>query len=1195
VHKLEDDFNRLHGIAGTSSGGDFDDFVLPKPVASKSSLKQVKPHPVRHQEVALSSRRVPPAASRDLSQRDGASSADVSRPTLSCHLCEKAGFPNKKALRYHLFRLHQVPFGRPDSSKAVSSSSSAIPQVLPGRAVAVASPVGVPSPSHSASSFPLVREGVTLLVDFPLTGAVTCTEADCSRQFLAKTWSSAVWSVKKHLRVFHNLPITSSRLRCRMCGSVICKPIKKHACFVDIEPYAPHFSSQWQCDSCHMSFPSALSLRNHLDGHKRAGLRADAPQLSLPISTSKKSRRKRAKHRPTADIGEPSVVHDSNAVLAQPIDQEPLTIDRIVPEDDPPGPLSHFIERLDGLLAGHPSVECFAAFEQVIHDFVNDATVHLFPEGQDKRLPSSSSSSSPPDMEDSATCQKLYRRNRRRAVREITGQSGDRCKIPLLSLQTYFSENWEGGSSDPLLYNSSGASERAELFDTDFSAKEVWEALKKSENSAPGPDRLTYHHLRLVDPGAKLLSRIFNLCLRFQKVPSSWKSSTTILIPKGGDPLEVANWRPIALSCTSYKTFMKCLANRLNAWCERYDVLSFCQKGFRPYDGVLEHNFILQQSIERARSSKKDICIAWLDVTNAFGALPHSALFDSLRSLNVGESLVRLIEDIYHGSTTRILTEEGTSSDIPIKSGVKQGCPLSGLLFNIALDPVIRSLQGASIIHKVLAFADDLCLIASSPLELQGMLDLLDQLMTRLGLHLNPNKSYGFHLQGFTPVGTRDTAFFINNHRLISLREGDFHKFLGKPVGFNAVPNYSSLNDLGELGVKLATSKLTPWQRLDALKAFFYPSLQFPMRTAQFPKGDWAKVDKTILKEVKDTLNLPTEASNDYIYGHRKLGCCGLPIAAGDSDLYLVDTAFKLLSSRDEICAQVALASLVSTVQRRLGSVPNDQTLSDFLSGDIDGPFGTTTNKFSNTWTVARVASRRLGVQWIFEDSVPTLVFQDLTLKTSNRRKVLFAIRDRLRTARTSNLLRKKNQGKAMEVSSLAPASSHFLTDGAFTRFADWRFVHRARLNLVPLNGARPWLKDNDQRCRRCGFQQETLAHVLNHCSRYSHAWQLRHNAIVDRLVAALGRRGEIISCNQTIGGSDLRPDIVFQKGKDVFIIDVTCPFENRKSAFSQARAVIPFFQSQGMSAHIVPILVGALGSWDPENDSFLRRFMSRA
>ncbi|GIY44816.1 retrovirus-related Pol polyprotein from type-2 retrotransposable element R2DM [Caerostris darwini] len=443
-----------------------------------------------------------------------------------------------------------------------------------------------------------------------------------------------------------------------------------------------------------MSFPSELSLRKHLDGHKRAELRADAPKLSLPVSANKKSRRKRANHRSVADIGEPSVVHDRNAVLAQPVAQEPLSLNNIVPEEDTPGPLSHFIEVLDGL-GDHPLRNVLPLLKRILK------TLYM------KRLST------------------FFLKEMISVWLLPPPQHGRQLHLSEALLPESCSGN----------HRSTGV---GELFDKEFSEKEVWAALKKAESTAPGPDRLIYHHLQLV-----------------QKIPSSWKSSTTILIPKGGDPAEVSNWRPIALSNTSYKTFMKCLASKLSAWCERYVALSFCQKGFQPYDGVLEHNFILQQSIERAS-----------------------------------------------GSTTTILTEEGTSAAIPIRSGVKQGCPLSGLLFNIALDPVIRSLQGASELHKVLAFADDLCLIANSPSELQDMLDLLDQQMNRLGLHLNPNKSFAYHLQGFTPVGTRDTSCYVNNHRLISIQEGEFHKFLGKPVGFNAVPNYSSLNALAELGVK---------------------------------------------------------------------------------------------------------------------------------------------------------------------------------------------------------------------------------------------------------------------------------------------------------------------------------------------------------------------------------------------------------
>ncbi|GIY31136.1 retrovirus-related Pol polyprotein from type-2 retrotransposable element R2DM [Caerostris darwini] len=441
---------------------------------------------------------------------------------------KRPGSPIGKALRYHLFRLHQVPIGKPDSSRAAFSSPPALSQTSPGNAVAVSGPAGVSSPTHPANSFPLVREGDTLLVDFPLTGSVTCTEAGCSRQFVAKTWS-----VKKHLRFFHNIPITSSRLRCGMCSFDVCKPIKNHSCFTNIEPYVPNICSQWQCDSCQMSFPGELNLRNNLDCHKRAGLRAAAPKLSLPVSSSKKSRRKRAKQRSTADIGEPSVVQDSDAVLAQPITQEPLSLDNIVPEDDTPGPLSHFIEVFDGLLGDHPSTECFAAFVtlsmlRLLTSLLRDRISVCLP--LHPRLHPPTWKTAPPVR--SYIAGELF---------EKSFHPGDRCKIPLLSLQTFFSESWEGGTSDPLLYGSTDVGERAELLDTDFSEKEVWEALKKAESTAPGPDRLTYHHLRLVDPGAKLLSRIFTLCLRFPKVPSSWKSSTTILIPKGGDPMEVSN------------------------------------------------------------------------------------------------------------------------------------------------------------------------------------------------------------------------------------------------------------------------------------------------------------------------------------------------------------------------------------------------------------------------------------------------------------------------------------------------------------------------------------------------------------------------------------------------------------------------------------------------------------------------------
>lgn len=211
----------------------------------------------------------------------------------------------------------------------------------------------------------------------------------------------------------------------------------------------------------------------------------------------------------------------------------------------------------------------------------------------------------------------------------------------------------------------------------------------------------------------------------------------------------------------------------------------------------------------------------------------------------------------------------------------------------------------------------------------------------------------------------------------------------------------------------------------------------------------------------------------------------------------------------------------------------------------------------------------------------------------------------RLRSAVTfyylDSLLRKPDQGKVFEVSSRDGVSNHFMRGGSFTRFADWRFIHRARLDVLPLNGARRW-GEGDRRCRRCGGAAETLPHVLGHCGVHSAAIQLRHDAVLHRLWKACRLPGEV-RVNQRVEGvhgelRELRPDLVVrhEQSKSVVICDVTVPFENRSVAFEEARArkVIKYaalaedLRQQGYRVVVTALVVGALGSWDQRNEAVL-------
>ncbi|KAF8789554.1 Retrovirus-related Pol polyprotein type-1 like protein [Argiope bruennichi] len=413
------------------------------------------------------------------------------------------------------------------------------------------------------------------------------------------------------------------------------------------------------------------------------------------------------------------------------------------------------------------------------------------------------------------------------------------------------------------------------------------------------------------------------------------------------------------------------------------------------------------------------------------------------------------------------------------------------------------SIQGDHVEHRVLAFVDDLCLLASKPDELQENLYPVQSQLAAIGLQLNPMKSVSLDFAGCTPVGVRHKCFRLGSTAISPLKEGDFTKFLGRPVGFHAWPDYNNLNDLSSIGAKILSSAFSLWQRMEALKSFF-PAPQFSMRTAQFQKTAWQALDSTIRCEIKNTLGLPNNASNEYHYGHKNKGSCCIPIATEERDLNRIDTAFILLTSSDEEILHLAVEDLRQTIVHRL-KLPtfSDANLKEFLLGVTEVAFSTSDNAYSNVWTCARLASRRHGVVWEFDGGVPRIKFNALAIRAS---------------------------GKAMECVAQSPASSHFIADGMYTRFAAWRFIHRARLNLLPLNGSQVW---KAKICRRCTEADiETLPHVLNHCKDRSRCWQLRHDTIVARLKKALATRCTIISENQSVGPDNLRPDLMVQSGK---------------------------------------------------------------
>ncbi|XP_023228042.1 uncharacterized protein LOC111628483 [Centruroides sculpturatus] len=248
------------------------------------------------------------------------------------------------------------------------------------------------------------------------------------------------------------------------------------------------------------------------------------------------------------------------------------------------------------------------------------------------------------------------------------------------------------------------------------------------------------------------------------------------------------------------------------------------------------------------------------------------------------------------------------------------------------------------------------------------------------------------------------------------------------------------------------------------------------------------------------------------------------------ADVAQVTHAVHLLHSKDATVSNLALKTLKLVVERRIKRPPEDTDLCTYLAGSMKDEFSYDPYDIPSVWTRLCMATRRLkkriSIEWqsgINNSLMPYINGQPIT--KANAAKTITAA---VRSSFLRSLLNKPNQGKAFKLTAANPNSNHFLREGNFTRFADCRFIHRARLSVLPLRGLRRF-GNASQTCRRCQRHRETLAHVINHCPPNFRMIMQHHNAILDRLNKAFDHKNLTVYVNQQVPDfpSTCRPDLV--------------------------------------------------------------------
>ena len=146
------------------------------------------------------------------------------------------------------------------------------------------------------------------------------------------------------------------------------------------------------------------------------------------------------------------------------------------------------------------------------------------------------------------------------------------------------------------------------------------------------------------------------------------------------------------------------------------------QAGFRAKRSTTELIFILRNILEPANEWRVGLYIHFVDFEKAFDSMHRGSLWNILRSYGIPSKMVRVIAGIYEGFECAVIDGSETSDWFKIESGVKQGCVMSGFLFLLALDWIMKRTTADkrreirwnfTTVLEDLEFADDIALLSS--------------------------------------------------------------------------------------------------------------------------------------------------------------------------------------------------------------------------------------------------------------------------------------------------------------------------------------------------------------------------------------------------------------------------------------------------------------------------------------------------
>ncbi|KAE8811018.1 hypothetical protein D1007_12167 [Hordeum vulgare] len=291
--------------------------------------------------------------------------------------------------------------------------------------------------------------------------------------------------------------------------------------------------------------------------------------------------------------------------------------------------------------------------------------------------------------------------------------------------------------------------------DNPFTEEEVWEAIKASPSEkAPGPDGFTGAFYKACWGTIKQdIMEVFHSFYHLARGDfSSLNTAMIVLLPKKEGAMKVQVFRPISLIHSVAKIIAKVLATRLSGVIS--SIISPAQSAFLSSKSTQDSFLYVQNAVRSLHRKKRPALMFKLDIARTFDNVSWEYLIELLQRLGFPSRWRDWIALLLSSATSAVMLNGSVGPKFRHKRGLRQGDPLSPLLFIIAIDTLHRLLQAATqleilaplpgrdITLRVSLYADDAVIFANPDKgEIDALLQLLRDFGHATGLHVNPAKS----------------------------------------------------------------------------------------------------------------------------------------------------------------------------------------------------------------------------------------------------------------------------------------------------------------------------------------------------------------------------------------------------------------------------------------------------------------------